>query len=448
MNTTESEPSLSGSVFTVDLENKKVLEGLKKYSSPNEQSFDVCVIKFHDSGRYVDLTQLSEATNCIRQARQANRNGAVVVVFIHGWHHNAEWNRTKDDGDSHFTAFRKVLAGLTLREAERYPYGAPGGRRVIGIYFGWNGDPAKSWLRDTRWLTHLSFKNRYSIAKKIGESADMRKALKQIFDVTKERFEEIPESPLILIGHSMGALMLESAFLSLLTDRDKVLVHRGTNHGNCVEIRQDGHPISFADVLIAINSAADSRIANEITATLKNQKITKTLRTPNVSYSPPLFISLTSPADWDTKITWRLAQFPQLWRKTDGHDRALFTHTFGVTQKKVSCNPKGHPDFGQNWHCLHAPTPAHKPTPTIPIDLPTRERQGVSDKPDHDRYQLRQLVDQEDSYPTWIFQVPPDIISNHNDIFNSRSGTLIMALIQISGAIMSLAQDFESTFEK
>jgi hypothetical protein len=203
-------------------------------------------------------------------------------------------------------------------------------------------------------------------------------------------------------------------------------------------------------VLLAVNSAADSRIAKDINSTLEKQGLTKTLAADNIRYSPPLLISLTSQKDWATKIAWRIAQFPRFWRRTDGHDSSLFTHTFSMAEKKIPCPPKpgSFVDFGQNWHCLRAPKPPHKATPRIAIDLPTRERKGRADEPDHARYQLAPLRDAESPYLTWVFQVPREIVPNHNDIFNSFSSTLIMALIQISGAVMSLAEDVRRNFEE
>ena len=40
----------------------------------------------------------------------------------------------------------------------------------------------------------------------------------------------------------------------------------------------------------------------------------------------------------------------------------------------------------------------------------------------------------------WVFQVGRQVIGKHSNIFNSRATSLMLALIQISGAVMSLAQ--------
>src|SRR5436309_7399114 len=138
----------SGSVFT----NREVGGDVRKGwvddvsvgctdEKANQEAFNVAVIEFNDDGSSVDEAQLNAATQCIKVARaSAKNNGALVLCFIHGWHHNAEWNIKTDSGDSHFHGFREVLKGLTLREAERHLTNDPdGGRCVIGIYIGWNG---------------------------------------------------------------------------------------------------------------------------------------------------------------------------------------------------------------------------------------------------------------------------------------------------------------------
>jgi hypothetical protein len=43
--------------------------------------------------------------------------------------------------------------------------------------------------------------------------------------------------------------------------------------------------------------------------------------------------------------------------------------------------------------------------------------------------------------------LPSELVKDHNDIFNSRASSLLLALMQISGAVGSLAPNWESSFE-
>ena len=445
----------SGSVYSVILPDS--VEVGQIASQPNDQSFDLAVVEYEDSGDFVHSSQLDNAIKCIENARINNPNGAIVVLFIHGWHHNAEWDIEKGEGDSHFKAFREVLKSLTYREAERYGDNDGIGRRVVGIYFGWNGDPHYSFLRDTQILTHFSFWNRYKTAKEIGEHIDTTVAIQKIVTATKKPIEsssDFPgryrsESPLILAGHSMGALILETTFLELLKKEDQPLVgEKSESDDSCIKTRKDGKLVTFPDLVLSLNSATNSKITKQILEILEEQNMSKRAETEEISYAPPLFISLASTDDWDTKLIWRLAQFPRIWHKTDGHDKSLFTHKFFKTQDLADCpGIATQVDFGQGWACLRKPQPSHKPTPEIDIDLPVQEREDYESTLEHSRYRLSPLADYDSPELSWIFQVPPEIISDHNDIFNSKSSLLILGLIQISGAVMSLAEEWTQNFE-
>jgi hypothetical protein len=86
----------------------------------NQASFEVATIAFDDGGDLADPRAVGDAAACIERARKGNPNGAIVVLFAHGWHHGPDWS------DTHFASFRRVLASLALREAERYGASAAG----------------------------------------------------------------------------------------------------------------------------------------------------------------------------------------------------------------------------------------------------------------------------------------------------------------------------------
>jgi hypothetical protein len=211
-----------------------------------------------------------------------------------------------------------------------------------------------------------------------------------------------------------------------------------------VTVRRDGVRISFPDVLIALNSAADSAILHGIRRELAAQRLSKTVQSEGISYAPPLLISATSETDGDTKVLWRAAK---LGRWTDGHDRSLFTHQLTVTQPVSQCAPRGPIDFNQAWHCVRMPEPPSTQTPGIAMDLPNGERVGDALDLPFRRYALSPLGDPNRPETTWVFHIPEALIPDHNNIFNAKARELILALMQISGAVASLAEDWRDTFE-
>ena len=177
---------------------------------PQPEPVRVAVVEFNDNGTYVDSRQIERAETCSDEARRNNLNGAVVVVFVHGWHHDASWSTERDD--AHFSHFRRILNALALRELERW---TPGGelsfpqvdsRTVIGVYIGWNGEPA-NWLSRRRVLTHLSFFKRYAAAMEISKGHDIRETIRRIHSCSKKPLERKAgraDCPLILISAPMA----------------------------------------------------------------------------------------------------------------------------------------------------------------------------------------------------------------------------------------------------
>jgi hypothetical protein len=214
--------------------------------------------------------------------------------------------------------------------------------------------------------------------------------------------------------------------------------------------------VAFPDVLLAINSAADSGLVREILAEADKRHPKKSLDSPEhgIAYAPPLLISVTSEADKDTGITWRRAQ--GLGRLisdmggyngqfTDGHDPQLQTHELMSLGIASQCNPKLGQGFGQDWHCLRFPEPRSQATPSFTVDLPTTSHRARGG-PVHERYVMRPKHSGLEKL-AWLMQIPPKLVEDHNDIFNPVSSLLFLALVQISGAVMSLAKDIEDNFE-
>jgi len=143
--------------------------------------------------------------------------------------------------------------------------------------------------------------------------------------------------------------------------------------------------------------------------------------------------------------TWRIAK---LGAKTDGHDESLVTHTFATTGQSVDCQPRGEVDFGQTWPGLRVPEPFAVRTPRFDVDLPARERKGLDDRnPGHIRHRLTPVGDMNVANEVWVFQLPGEIVADHNDIFGYEATTLLLALMQVSGSVLSLASDWRDSFE-
>ena len=258
----------------------------------------------------------------------------------------------------------------------------------------------------------------------------------------------------------MGALILESAFLALLREHPESLIQPSQpGQGRFqlpVRISIEDQPVTFPDLVLLLNSAAGSEVATDLSNGLK--KVRKFVELGQIGFRLPLVISATSSQDFVTRILWRFGNWP--WRKTEGHNSSLRTHTLVCTGEERRCLPKQDEhlavSFGQAWHCLRWPPVKETDRPSFPIDLPKTMslRENEQQKPQHIRYLLKPLGEinrrpqQGDPHPFWLVQLPPEISHDHNDIFNFRSSLLILALMQISGAVVSLAKKWEDAFEE
>lgn len=411
--------------------------------APNTRQFDVITLQLNDHGELADEKPLQAVLRHIKTCREENEDGVIVTLFAHGWHHGSDWN------DDHFVSFRIMLASLCLRESERYEEGRPRGRRVIGIYLAWNGDPIGSWLSGV--FANLSFYDRYSVANAIGAGKPLYTIVRSLIHATKTLLtHDAPGpskrhiSPLLLTGHSMGAILVERAFLSILKANEAdILDAHASNEHTVIDLRRDNKAILAPDLVLALNSAADSDIAIQIKELLEQQQWRKVARTPNdeIRYNPPVLISITSDHDLATRIGWLVAM---LGRRTDGNNPTLFTHTF-TQEGPATCLAQGTKDFDQAWHCVHRPTPAKIESPMFFVDLPKTERKK-GEPLEHIRYKLASKTPTQANL-AWIFRMPREISKHHRDIFNFKMASLVLASIQLSGAVASLANKWIKTFE-
>jgi hypothetical protein len=323
---------------------------------------------------------------------------------------------------------------------------------VVGIYLGWNGDPKQGLISKlTDYVSaaaYASFWERYKVATRIAEATSIRQTLSAVIDRTKEPLPTgaIRESPLLLMGHSMGALMLETAFLSVLKQDDQSA--GGTSAAgtsSCAAVERNGQPARFPDLVLLLNSAAGSKVTTNLAALIEQKQLRKVVACGAIPFQAPLLVSATSEGDTATGKWFPRAQRG---RRTAANTPELRSHRLVRAMDGAVCTPKpsGHlvVDFNQSWHCLRRPAIQNGTLTDVALDLPQTTNLR---SPCHVRYRLESMRQNRDMRPHWVFQIPESIVKDHNDIFNAQSRLLIMGLMQVSGSVMSLASDWPDTFE-
>lgn len=178
----------------IDSDHPCIIEkykGAKPY-----EGYELGFIEFTERGNRFNDTQkdmvLAKAQNYI------DSNG-TVIIFVHGWHHNADIN------DSNVQSMRDGL-----RKISKY---IRHDNKVFGIYVGWRGEAF-------RFLgTEVStFWDRKAVAQEVGNGgvSEFFLDLERIKNKTK-----VNNSKLIIVGHSFGGAIVLSALDETLTSKLK-----------------------------------------------------------------------------------------------------------------------------------------------------------------------------------------------------------------------------------
>lgn len=179
------------------------------YPPPNvhQQGYDLQVVQVDDFG---SLWDPKEAGNTLQALKEVPQNeNLLVVIFIHGWHHNAA------AGDENLLDFKETMAALRSavdtpqRSAVREAQTGSSKLNLVGIYVGWRGkslplplDYATMWWRK-------------SAAERVGDG-DISEFVERLDGIYLQRNAtaegkqpgQRPFMGLVTIGHSFGAQVL------------------------------------------------------------------------------------------------------------------------------------------------------------------------------------------------------------------------------------------------
>ena len=259
----------------------------------------------------------------------AKTGGLSIVVYVHGWKHNAQ------AADPDVERFRQLLADAYLVEEAKAKEGGKQ-HRVVGVYVSWRG---KSIDLPEPWIS-ISFWDRKNTAQDVaqGESRALFARLRAFQTAqnsvtstgapvrTAAEAEKLtfPEKRvlLILLGHSFGGLIIYNSVAQSLIN--SLYEAAPDPQGKKVIAR-------FADMIIIANPAFEAL------------RYTPLHRAAAIStfeeYQTPVFVSITSTADTATRLAFPAGRcFSTIFqthasdeereanRRTMGHVESYITH--------------------------------------------------------------------------------------------------------------------------
>jgi len=183
-------------------------------------------VEFDDQGWFWATNQVRHVEQMVQTeagiGQTNNTNGIVIVLFVHGWKDNAEYD---NDG---VVAFRSILE--QLNKAEQVQTNHPA-RRVVGVYAGWRGLSA-----ELEPFKELSFWERKNTAHKVGGYGAMAQLMVELESVQQDSNNSLAtnilattasQTELIIIGHSFGGAAVYTAISEIVTERYVDTVERG-----------------------------------------------------------------------------------------------------------------------------------------------------------------------------------------------------------------------------
>ena len=313
---------------------------------------DLLIAEFDDQGWIpADATagtgnsidQLDRLFERFTRIREKYCNDISLVLFIHGWHHNA------GPEDTNLRDFRHLLTTFAANE-QRSSVTQPAcrelaapltGRHVVGVYVGWAGESINA-----PGIKYTTVEDRKLTAQKVAQGS-VRELLARLSHV-RERYGR-PEKTdthqgtgmrMLSIGHSFGGLILFESLQQALIKDTVPLSERSEGQ------RSDGSRYANreGDLVVLVNPAFEAtryealrRAADRVGAFASDQY--------------PVFISVTSSGDiWTGKVFGALRSISTFLENTNegpereanrsaiGHNDRYITHDLQVCPKDQGAN--------------------------------------------------------------------------------------------------------------
>lgn len=346
------------------------VERLRQSSVERYEHFTLGVIEMSDDGMSV-CDQRQKRAVLDELDRMGRKSGVTLVVFVHGWHHNAA------PDDPHLQRFRDVLE--TLGTTSRRP--------IMGLYIGWRGESfARRWAHAWNPFELPTFWTRKNAAMHIGAYEGMH-LLAELDGLV--RGMEHP-SNMVIVGHSLGGALVLTATLAALVDYSDCKPHRACRDARLYA--QEHQPVervrAFGDLILIVNPAIEA----ERWIPFDNYS-----RRQDRPVQEPVMLVVASDADWAVRLFFPIGR----WLSTNVRPRTL---PFFLAERSAVGVYRG--------------------------QLTHRLISAQVSKGDHEVAMEKTASWFEDTSPPFLVaRAPKELIPSHGDIFESSFTNFVVAYI-------------------
>jgi hypothetical protein len=260
--------------------------------NPPKAPYAFGIVVLDEQGWISDRQQLNDVLNLVEH--EADRGGALIVAYIHGWHHNA------DPADHDLLKFQDMLAHLARKVADEPKAGlldvlpAHAGP-VVGVYIGWRGTALPMPL------DYATFWERKAASQRVGH-AEVGEILAGLHRIYRAHNSPDKITNLVVIGHSFGGSVLFSATSDVFKQRLAARLRDAKKRAALVPISATPASLTFqqpatgevmegvGDLVILVNPAIEASQYEPIAALATNQ-----------DYPPeqhPVLLTVSAENDW------------------------------------------------------------------------------------------------------------------------------------------------------
>jgi hypothetical protein len=367
---------------------------------------DNFVIQLDDYGQFWDRKPADEAI--ARITSLAQRTNVIVLLFVHGWNHDAAPdNEDLRDFAKALGDARRLLIDVDNPESEVYRLSRLKltdieDLTIVGIYVGWRGRSLPSFLN------YATFWGRKATAERVGQG-DLREFLFNLNSIYRERRELRAKGVqkhfmgLASTGHSFGAQVL---FKSVAHEIENELI-LATRQGLKTEppARESVQLIGFGDLVVLLNPAFESLQFERIRRL--SDKLTYS------KYQSPVVLVVSSAGDVPRQVLFPFGRSldalfrpsfregqKSLWTEALGEYEPFRTHSLEILPEGATA-----PRFDPEWYLSKRCAIATYDLSNVP------KIQGVS---------LVPTTRHSPNNPFLVAYASTDVVLNHTEIFKDE----------------------------
>ena len=388
--------------------NKCGTHSYQHYKNEAGIEYSLATVEIDDQGQLLKREQLDFVVNKLER-----EPSALIIVYIHGWHHNAQGETDNEYEDMNIQNFRNQLAIISTGENKN-----SNPRKVFGVYIGWRGDSI-----ELEGLNVATFWDRKNTAEEVGNLA-LTEILLRLEDIRDKK----PKSRLVVVGHSFGGAAVFRATAQIFADRF-LKKHDNGNYKNASNVRE-----GFGDLVVLINPAFEALRYAPLYEIAQSDCI------DNPEQKPILAI-LTSEGDWATGNLFPIGRFPYTLPETHHKVEREFCQNkwkYTLAEGEADWTTVGHFDqfYTHTLKHLSEETPRTEESSKKSYSLnlePTSERcKNTTGEIKFDEINLVLNHSKKTNLhnPYLNILVSKDIIEGHNDIFKPEITGFITSLIR------------------